>query len=560
MAFDRITDAERVDKGVTGLPDTPGLTTTALQTKFDELGNMAIDGVNNLADELEATTAAGNIGAVVPDGVTSDPDMQSIIDALATEQGGTAAELGEVTQGEYVSPDNTFGQNINALDDQVADNSDIIGTATLATTATTLTEAINELKAVNDDEDLTISGHETRIGDAEGNITSLGNRVTTAEGNITSLGNRMTTAEGDIDSLETTVSGHGTRLTTAENDIDALETTVSGHTTSIGTIQNSLTADETEIAANTAARHSHSNKTVLDTITSTLVTAWNNLVTLFSSITGVQNTVADSSTELVTGHAVVNYVSGLGGGDMMKSTYDTDNDGVVDNSEALDGHAASYFATAEGFSNLQETIQFIALLWQANMQILITYESKVSENAYTYDADNPKYIAWMDEHAQNAYVGKIIADIAVGDTLTNGTNVSLVNNIADLITELPASYSVYDNTTSGLTATKTQAAIDEVVSDLATTTTTANAAKSVTDGIKHIDSFTIPSGATSYTISNANITANSEIIITFTEATLEYAENAGLLHPFTQAAGSLTIYFENALEADVVATGIIFNL
>lgn len=37
-------------------------------------------------------------------------------------------------------------------------------------------------------------------------------------------------------------------------------------------------------------------------------------------------------------------------GDMLKSVYDTDDDGVVDNAAKLEGHAASYFATPESVS------------------------------------------------------------------------------------------------------------------------------------------------------------------------------------------------------------------
>lgn len=47
----------------------------------------------------------------------------------------------------------------------------------------------------------------------------------------------------------------------------------------------------------------------------------------------------------------------MGGGDMMKATYDTDGDGIVDNSSRLEGHAANYFATAEhthDLANLNE--------------------------------------------------------------------------------------------------------------------------------------------------------------------------------------------------------------
>ncbi len=42
--------------------------------------------------------------------------------------------------------------------------------------------------------------------------------------------------------------------------------------------------------------------------------------------------------------------AGEGSGDMLKSTYDADNDGVVDDAEKLGGQAPSYFATAAGLS------------------------------------------------------------------------------------------------------------------------------------------------------------------------------------------------------------------
>ena len=36
MAFNKITDADLVGKGVIGLPDTPNLSTTEMQNKFEE--------------------------------------------------------------------------------------------------------------------------------------------------------------------------------------------------------------------------------------------------------------------------------------------------------------------------------------------------------------------------------------------------------------------------------------------------------------------------------------------------------------------------------------------
>ena len=84
MAFSKITDEDRLGKGNVGQPDTPGLTTAEMQAVMDELPNLAIDKFNAHIDELEAATAAANIGAAVPEGLTANNKLQSIINALHT--------------------------------------------------------------------------------------------------------------------------------------------------------------------------------------------------------------------------------------------------------------------------------------------------------------------------------------------------------------------------------------------------------------------------------------------------------------------------------------------
>ena len=81
--FNKITDEMRLGKGNVGLPDTPGLTTPEMQAKMDELGNLAIDGHNAHIDELGANTAAANLGATVPTGITANENIQSVLTALA---------------------------------------------------------------------------------------------------------------------------------------------------------------------------------------------------------------------------------------------------------------------------------------------------------------------------------------------------------------------------------------------------------------------------------------------------------------------------------------------
>lgn len=60
-------------------------------------------------------------------------------------------------------------------------------------------------------------------------------------------------------------------------------------------------------------------------------------------VDSVGDTVTNDGEKLPTMKAIVSYVSAMGGGDMTKAVYDTDDDGVVDNAEALNGHSEVYF-------------------------------------------------------------------------------------------------------------------------------------------------------------------------------------------------------------------------
>jgi len=82
MAFEKIKDSERTGKGNVGLPDTPALTTSEMQEQMDSLPNLALDKLNELIDALNVETAAVNIGASVPTGISAQPNIQSILNAM----------------------------------------------------------------------------------------------------------------------------------------------------------------------------------------------------------------------------------------------------------------------------------------------------------------------------------------------------------------------------------------------------------------------------------------------------------------------------------------------
>ena len=64
-------------------------------------------------------------------------------------------------------------------------------------------------------------------------------------------------------------------------------------------------------------------------------------------VNNLTSTDTDKPLSAAQGKALAEQIGNAGGGDMMKSVYDADGDGVVDNAQKLEGHPASYFATPE---------------------------------------------------------------------------------------------------------------------------------------------------------------------------------------------------------------------
>lgn len=82
MAFNKVTEEDRAGKGNYGQPDTPELTTSDMQLQMDSLPNLAIDKLNELIDALNGNKAATNLGAEVPEGISAQGNVQSILNAM----------------------------------------------------------------------------------------------------------------------------------------------------------------------------------------------------------------------------------------------------------------------------------------------------------------------------------------------------------------------------------------------------------------------------------------------------------------------------------------------
>lgn len=92
MAFTKITNAELNSRGATTLPNVPAIGATALKQEFDAPAKQVVaPKVNNLIDELQASTAAADLGAVAPTGRTGT-SVQSVLDSLSSDLGTAEAQ------------------------------------------------------------------------------------------------------------------------------------------------------------------------------------------------------------------------------------------------------------------------------------------------------------------------------------------------------------------------------------------------------------------------------------------------------------------------------------
>lgn len=94
MAFTKITDEDLLNKGVIGLPDTPGLSTSEMQAKFEQVAReVIVPKFNQLVDDLSNPSAASQIGAN-----GKNRTVQGHIENLENPHNVTAEQVGAYTK------------------------------------------------------------------------------------------------------------------------------------------------------------------------------------------------------------------------------------------------------------------------------------------------------------------------------------------------------------------------------------------------------------------------------------------------------------------------------
>lgn len=123
----------------------------------------------------------------------------------------------------------------------------------------------------------------------------------------------LTTAEmqEQMDSLPNLAIDKFNELIDALNDSKAatnMGAEVPDGITALGNVQSILNAMVLNLSLNTSARHTHANKSTLDSITQVALDDYNRLSMLLTAILSIQTAITDVDTALPTSGAVVDYI------------------------------------------------------------------------------------------------------------------------------------------------------------------------------------------------------------------------------------------------------------
>jgi len=299
MSLPKITDTEKGQYGVTLLPNVPTITANALKQKFEEKSDdLIIPKYNELIDDLVAPTGASELGAKV--GLT-ETTVQGAIDSLGTGKQDTLTFDDVPTDGS-VNPVKS-----NGIYDALAEKQD----SATAVTHTQSTGVGSATKGTYVDSDgsvkaMTYEVNKTVPSDAKFSDTTYENKSAASGGTDVSL---VTTGEKYTWNHKADTSDIPTTL--AELGDDSTHRTVT---------------DAEKTAWNAGGSPDAFKKVKVG---ATTITA-NGLDEIeFEASTGMTIT-ADASNKKVSFSSTG---GGGGGGDMLKSVYDTNNDGVVNKAD-----------------------------------------------------------------------------------------------------------------------------------------------------------------------------------------------------------------------------------
>jgi len=240
MGFTRISNASLNSRGATTLPNQPQISAAALKQEFDAPAkNVVAPAVNNLMDELEASTGAGNIGAVAPTGRTGST-VQGVINSVSGDLATLEAAAGTAIADAHTHSNkallDTYTQTEEDLASAVAD------------------DHTHSNKSLLDSYDQTNADIKQAVTDDHTHSNKA-------------LLDTYTQTETDLADAVSKKHSHSNKAlldTYTQTETDLADAVSKKHAHSNKSLLDTYTQTETDIADAVSKKHSHSNKSVID--------------------------------------------------------------------------------------------------------------------------------------------------------------------------------------------------------------------------------------------------------------------------------------------------------
>ena len=206
MSFSKITNTELNNVGATTLPNQPTISATALKQKFDEPAkNLIAPKFNNLVDELGATSAATNLGAVSPPNRAAATPVQGVMNNISSDLDSAQGDIANLQVTEHTHTNkallDTYTQTEADLAQAVADDHTHSNKALLDTY--TQTEA-DIAQAIADDHTHSNKTVLDKLSDSGGNLEYDGQSIGAVKNafKYVKVGAKTLTASGGEDTYE----------------------------------------------------------------------------------------------------------------------------------------------------------------------------------------------------------------------------------------------------------------------------------------------------------------------------------------------------------------------
>ena len=144
---------------------------------------------------------------------------------------------------------------------------------------------------------------------------------------------------------------------------------------------------------------------------------------------------------------------GSGSGDMMKATYDSNGNGIVDNAEKLEGHAASYFAQATHSHAIADVNGLQAALNATGDMKKIVYDADgdgVVDNAQKLDGKTAAQFAAAQHSHDMSQVSGLSSALTGKANAVHSHEIADVNGLQAKLDTIPAAYTLPKATRTSL--------------------------------------------------------------------------------------------------------------